>query len=134
MCGIAGYIGIREIESRAVESCLDLMRRRGPDDRAARHWVNPSGRHVHLLFTRLSIIDLDPRANQPFNLGADWIVFNGEMYNYVERRAELEAAGRRFRTRSDTEVLLAALQVHGWDALDRCEGMWAFGVYSERDG
>ena len=134
MCGIAGYFGTREIDARAVESCLDLMRRRGPDDRAARHWVNPAGRHVHLLFTRLSIIDLDPRSNQPFNLGTDWIVFNGEMYNYVERRAELEAAGRQFRTRSDTEVLLAALQVHGWEALDRCEGMWAFGVYSERDG
>ena len=134
MCGIAGYIGTRELGVHAIDGCLDVMRRRGPDDRAARHWVNPAGRHVYLLFARLSIIDLDRRSNQPLRVDDDWIVFNGELYNYVERRAALEQAGRQFRTKSDTEVMLASLHDHGWDSLDRCEGMWAFGVYSERDG
>ena len=134
MCGIAGYIGTQELGPRVIENCLAVMRRRGPDDRAARHWINPQGRHVHLLFTRLSIIDLDARSNQPMRVDDDWIVFNGELYNYVERRAALEQAGRRFHTKSDTEVMLASLQDQGWESLDRCEGMWAFGVYSERDG
>ena len=134
MCGIAGYIGTREIPPAAIEACLVAMRRRGPDSRAARHWINPAGRHVNLLFARLSIIDLDPRSNQPLGGGGDWIVFNGEMYNYVERRAALEAAGREFHTRSDTEVMLATLQEQGPDGLDRCEGMWAFARYRESDG
>jgi asparagine synthase (glutamine-hydrolysing) len=134
MCGIAGYIGTREIRPAAVETCLDAMYRRGPDQRAARHWVNSAGRHVHLLFTRLSIIDLDVRSNQPLQVDDQWIVFNGELYNYVEQRDALASAGRAFRTRSDTEVMLAALRDRGWNALDDCEGMWAFGVYSERDG
>ena len=134
MCGIAGYIGTREIGPSAVDLCLDEMRRRGPDDRAARHWVNSAGKHVYLLFTRLSIIDLDARSNQPLGVDGDWIVFNGELYNYVERRAELEKQGREFQTRSDTEVMLASLRDQGLDSLDHCEGMWAFGVYSERDG
>ena len=134
MCGIAGYIGTRELGEAVVQTCLAAMRRRGPDDRAARHWVNAAGRHVHLLFTRLSIIDLDARANQPLCVDDDWIVFNGELYNYVERRAALQEAGRRFHTRSDTEVMLASLSDQGWESLDRCEGMWAFGVYSEGDG
>ena len=134
MCGIAGYIGTREIGPAAVETCLDAMRRRGPDQRAARHWVNAAGRHVHLLFTRLSIIDLDARSSQPLQVDDDWIVFNGELYNYVEQRDALAAAGRGFRTRSDTEVMLAGLRDRGWEALDDCEGMWAFGVYSQGDG
>ena len=134
MCGIAGYIGTREMGQAAVETCLDAMRRRGPDQRAARHWVNVAGRHVHLLFTRLSIIDLEARSSQPMQVDDDWIVFNGELYNYVEQRDALAAAGRGFRTRSDTEVMLAGLRDRGWEALDDCEGMWAFGVYSQGDG
>lgn len=134
MCGIAGYIGTQELGPSLIENCLAVMRRRGPDDRAARHWINSQGRHVHLLFTRLSIIDLEARSNQPMRVNDDWIVFNGELYNYVERRTVLEQAGRRFHTKSDTEVMLASLQDQGWESLDRCEGMWAFGVYSERDG
>lgn len=134
MCGIAGYIGSREINQRELDTCLDAMRRRGPDDRASRHWVNRAGKHVHLLFTRLSIIDLDARSNQPLEVDGDWIVFNGELYNYVERRDDLAKQGRSFHTTSDTEVMLASLHDQGISSLDRCEGMWAFGMYSGRDG
>jgi asparagine synthase (glutamine-hydrolysing) len=110
------------------------MRRRGPDHAAERHWTTPDGRHVHLLHSRLSIIDLDERANQPLRVGHKWIAFNGELYNYVEVRAELARAGQAFVTSSDTEGLLAAIDRFGWGVLDRCEGMWAFAVYDEADG
>ena len=134
MCGIAGYFGIQEIPPDRVESALSLLRRRGPDHAAARRWTGPAGRRALLLHTRLGIIDLDPRANQPFRAGAKWIAFNGELYNYVELRRELEADGLRFETSSDTEVLLRALDRRGWGALDAFEGMWAFAVYDESDG
>jgi len=86
MCGIAGYFGIQEIELRRVRATLNSMQRRGPDHRAHRRWVNLKGRHCELLHARLSIIDLDPRAHQPFAIGKKAIVFNGELYNYRELR------------------------------------------------
>ena len=134
MCGIAGYVGERELDWSRVERSLHLMRRRGPDAQDARHWLSPAGTHVYLLHSRLSIIDLTDRANQPFSSGSRWIAFNGELYNYIELRAWLRESGVRFVTSSDTEVLLRVIDVHGWDALDRCEGMWAFAVYDETDG
>lgn len=134
MCGIAGYFGQDDLPDERVQSCLRLMGRRGPDHSAARRWRNASGRNALLLHSRLSIIDLDPRSNQPFAGGSTWMVFNGELYNYVEVKSELEGKGRSFRTASDTEVLLAALESDGTAVLDRCEGMWAFAVYDEREG
>lgn len=134
MCGIAGFIGHHELPPARVEACLHRMRRRGPDDRTARHWTTPSGRHVHLLHSRLSIIDLNDRSNQPFNAGSSWLAFNGELYNYVEVRASLCQSGVRFGTDSDTEVLLRAIEARGWDVLDACEGMWAFALYDDRTG
>lgn len=135
MCGIAGYVGTREIPAERIAQTLHLMRRRGPDQAAAKHFETPAGRHVDLLFARLAIVDLDPRSSQPFNLDDGWIVFNGEMYNFVELRAELERAGFGFRTTSDTEVLLRALRHFGpRTALDKAEGMWAFAAYDEKSG
>jgi asparagine synthase (glutamine-hydrolysing) len=134
MCGIAGYFGSSEIDRARIERCLDLMKRRGPDFSACRHWVNPADRQVYLLHSRLSIIDLDERAHQPFQYGSKWMVYNGELYNYLELRKDLSASGQRFTTESDTEVLLRVIAEPGWDALDRCEGMWAFAVYDEADG
>lgn len=134
MCGIAGYFGLNELDPERLQACLALMRRRGPDYAAYRSWTNPAGRNVYLLHSRLSIIDLDPRANQPFQVGSKWLVYNGELYNYLEVRRDLEAQGGRFTTESDTEVLLSALDRQGWSALDRCEGMWAFAAYDEAGG
>lgn len=134
MCGIAGYSGARQIASDRIDGCLSLMRRRGPDHQAARHWVTPAGQHVHLLHSRLNIIDLDARANQPLKVDGRSIVYNGELYNYLELRRELTARGHVFATESDTEVLLRAIAEWGTDALDRCEGMWAFAVYDENSG
>lgn len=134
MCGIAGYHGRSLISRERVEACLALMGRRGPDYRESRSWFTPGGTHTCLLHSRLSIIDLDPRANQPMMVDDGWIVFNGELYNYIERSAELEREGVRLRTQSDTEVMLASLRHTGWSVLDRCEGMWAFAVYDEERG
>src|SRR5437867_1492127 len=134
MCGIAGYFGSQEIEAERLQACLRLMHRRGPDHAAYRRWRNRVGRNVYLLHTRLSIIDLDRRANQPFNCGSKWMVHNGELYNYLELRKELETGGRKFVTESDTEVLLQALDTFRWEALDQCEGMWALAVYDDADG
>src|SRR3954464_11358340 len=135
MCGIAGYIGAAPLDEARVTRALSLMHRRGPDHASRKHFQTPSGQHVHLLHSRLRIVDLDERSNQPFQIGSKWIVFNGEIYNYLELKKELVAAGRSFRTTSDTEVLLSALQHHGVaETLDRAEGMWAFAVYDEADG
>jgi asparagine synthase (glutamine-hydrolysing) len=134
MCGIAGFFGLQRISESRVQNCLQLMRRRGPDDAAYRQWVNSVGKNVYLLHSRLDIIDLDDRSNQPFLVGSKWLTYNGELYNYVELRKVLEDCGRAFTTQSDTEVLLTAIDHFGLPALERCEGMWAFAVYDEADG
>jgi asparagine synthase (glutamine-hydrolysing) len=134
MCGIAGFVGTRHIPDETVLSCLKLMGRRGPDASGVRRFTAPSGRRTILVHTRLSIIDLDPRSNQPLNIGRRWIVLNGELYNYVELRSRLRDDGAEFRTSSDTEVFLTAIDRDGWNARDQAEGMWALAVYDEDDG
>ena len=98
MCGIAGHVGSAPIAEERVEYALELMRHRGPDHQAHRRFEVPGGRHLDLLHARLNIIDLDPRSNQPFELGSKWMAYNGELYNYLEVRERLEAAGAEFRT------------------------------------
>lgn len=135
MCGIAGYVGRARLDDERIERTLARMGRRGPDHRAAAHRERPDGQHVHLLHSRLSIVDLDPRSNQPFVRDGLVLAYNGEVYDYVERAAELARDGVVLTTSSDTEVLAAALR--HWplcEALDRIEGMWAFAAYDERDG
>ena len=110
------------------------MRRRGPDFADFRSWKGPNGRFASLLHSRLNIIDLNARSNQPFRSGSKWIAFNGEIYNYLELRKELFDPGVYFETESDTEVLLRVIEQEGWPGLDRCEGMWAFAVYDEDKG
>ncbi len=134
MCGIAGYSGTMSIPPARINACLTAMKRRGPDHQDSRSWASPDGRHTVLLHSRLSIIDLDPRSNQPFNNGRDWIVFNGEIYNYRELRRKLVDNGANLSTNSDTEVLLRVLQKTGGKALDACEGMWAFALFREQAG
>ncbi len=134
MCGIAGYFGTEPPPPERVERCLRLMHRRGPDSAASYRFTGSTGRQAVLLHSRLSIIDLEERANQPFRLGSQVLVYNGELYNYVELRRQLETLRHQFRTESDTEVLSRMLLQFGTDGLDRCEGMWAFAVLNETDG
>ena len=106
----------------------DTMRHRGPDETGI--WVS-GDRAAGLAHTRLAIIDLSPGGHQPMadESGLLQIVFNGEIYNYLDLRAELEARGHRFRTSSDTEVILEAYRAWGTDCLNRLNGMFAFALY-----
>jgi len=132
MCGIAGYYGPTEIPAERIRAALALMRRRGPDDEGHWHHACANGRHVHLLFARLAIIDLDPRANQPFAFDGGMLSYNGELYNYLELRAAMERAGTKLRTTSDTEVLAQVLAQSGPQGLARCEGMWGLAWFDPK--
>lgn len=129
MCGIAGYWGSAPPSDAAVARTLDLMKRRGPDDQQASRHDAGGGRAVTLLHSRLSIIDLDARSNQPFTIGPATIVYNGEIYNYVELRERLTASGTELRTSSDTEVLLHYYLLYGEDCVSHFEGMWSFAIW-----
>ncbi len=133
MCGFAGIYAPDGVSAEAGRSrVLEMARRlrhRGPDDEGA--WTEPDA-GVALAFRRLSIIDLTPAGHQPMSTpsGRWTLVFNGEVYNFAELRAELEARGRRFRGRSDTEVVLAAIETWGVaDAARRFIGMFAIAVW-----
>lgn len=130
MCGIAGfYSNFRASDSR-IQQTLNLMKNRGPDNQGSRIFVTKAGsKSVGLLHSRLSIIDLDPRSNQPFSIGTQTIVFNGEIYNYLELRKGLEKKGIPLSTTSDTEVLLHYFRIHREKCVDFFEGMWAFAIY-----
>ncbi len=99
---------------------MDALHHRGPD---ARGLTTVAG--VSLGHTRLAILDVDPRANQPYTSGPVRLAYNGELWNFQELRAELAAGGAEFTTTGDTEVVAAALAVWGAGALDRFEGMFA---------
>lgn len=114
-----------------LEAMVAAQRHRGPDAEGV--FVSPSGL-AGLGHNRLSIIDLSEAGRQPMSdaSGRYWIVFNGEVYNYLELRAELEGS-YRFRTRTDTEVLLAAYLKWGRSCLDKLIGMFAFLVWDDRE-
>jgi asparagine synthase (glutamine-hydrolysing) len=134
MCGIAGYFGRTPPSDMAARACLGAMHRRGPDGNGIFRHRHGSGQSVLLLHSRLSIIDLNDRANQPFAFGGTVLSFNGEIYNYLELRGALEQRGAGFTTQSDTEVLAQLLSGEGAAALGRCEGMWAFASYDQVSG
>ncbi|HEV8644091.1 MAG TPA: asparagine synthase (glutamine-hydrolyzing) [Burkholderiales bacterium] len=127
MCGILGFLGPQgSVQAQAFSAALDELAHRGPDDRGIF-----SDAEMLLGHQRLSILDLSPAGHQPMieaGSGAV-IVFNGEIYNYLELRKELEALGHRFVSRSDTEVLLHAYLAWGSDCLRRLNGMWAFAIW-----
>lgn len=134
MCGIAGYFGTRPPDERAVRLTLDRMGLRGPDRQRAVRLDAGGGRTALLLHSRLSIVDLDPRSDQPMTRGGTTVVFNGEIYNHPELRRSLQAEGEAFSTLSDTEVLLAAWRRYGEKCLDLFEGMWSFAVFDADTG
>ena len=133
MCGIAGIHGLEAFDglndaTRRVGLMVDALAHRGPDAEGV--WTDQE--HVVLGHRRLSILDTGEGANQPFVIGDDTLVFNGEVYNYLELRRELEGEGaHRFVTQGDTEVVLAALRHWGLErALNRFNGMFALAWWS----
>ena len=133
MCGIAGYFGSKMLGTSAVEQTLALMKRRGPNGQKYEKIVVNDSKACHFLHSRLSIIDLELRSDQPFHFNGKTIIYNGEIYNYLEVREELIKLGHQFVTRSDTEVLIHALDQWGVEALKKCEGMWAFALYDQKE-
>ncbi len=133
MCGIAGILALNHEPISGLERKLDVMNRllrhRGPDGDA--NWANPS-HSMGLVHRRLAIIDLTPSGAQPMTDGhGNWIVFNGEIYNYIEVRREL--GSENFTTSSDTEVILASYRTWGADCVNHLRGMFAFVIWNERD-
>lgn len=159
MCGIFGiwHHDGRAVDLGALERATSALRHRGPDDEGYLLVATRTGRtalcggpatpaalglprlsalageHFDLAlgFRRLAILDLSPAGHQPMPSpdGRHWLIFNGEIYNYLELRAELQALGHSFRTGSDTEVILAAYAAWGPACLRRFNGMWALALW-----
>jgi asparagine synthase (glutamine-hydrolysing) len=133
MCGFAGIVQLDGAHASPdrVRGMTRLLEHRGPDDEGY-HVDGP----VALGFRRLAIVDLSPLGHQPMASDDERfvIVFNGEIYNHVELRTQLRGLGHRFRSGTDTEVLLAAYQQWGTDCLARLNGMWAFLIHDRVRG
>lgn len=130
MCGIAGSFGPIVPDSSLIERTLSLMNNRGPDNNGF-YKENLNKNNLTFLHTRLAIIDLEVRSNQPFEANDCVLVFNGEIYNYLELKKELESLGHSFRTNSDTEVIIKSYKQYGRSCVKRFEGMWAFALFDK---
>ena len=133
MCGIAGYFqlnGPTEPDHDLVRRMVRIIRHRGPDEFGA-FFDDRCG----LGQARLSIIDLST-GSQPLSNedGTLWITFNGEIFNYIELRRELQSRGHQFSTKSDTEVIVHAFEEWGRDCLNHFNGQFAFALYDKKDG
>ncbi len=128
MCGIAGIVGTLDPEGKDIAAMLRALVHRGPDGEGI-HRDN----HAVLGHRRLSIIDLEG-GRQPLRNaeGTIWLVCNGEIYNYVELRAQLEARGHRFVTQSDCEVIIGLYEAYGDKLLKHLRGMFAFALWDSR--
>lgn len=161
MCGICGIFSFKHsVVPTVVQKMNQLLQHRGPDDEgylvsdteagvfsprkgnetiatlvnrlepvSEVHGIEPNLVFGH---RRLSIIDLSEKGHQPMTRNGNWIVYNGEIYNYIELRRELISCGHTFETESDTEVILAAYQEWGFDCLHRLNGMWAFAIWDNQ--
>lgn len=131
MCGFVGFTGHVENDERVLKAMMDRIVHRGPD---------MGGTHIKdgvaLGFRRLSILDLTEAGAQPMGNedGSVFVVFNGEIYNFQELRAELEAAGHTFHCDADTEVLVHGYEEWGEGLVDRLRGMYGFVVHDMRSG
>ncbi len=131
MCGIAGFIdstlGRQEAEGK-IQQMLESIAHRGPDAQGVRIEMP-----LVLGHNRLAIIDLSEEGNQPMEYFDAIITYNGEIYNYIEVREKLIAKGYRFKTKSDTEVILAAWREYGNKCVDHFMGMWAFALWDKKE-
>src|SRR3989442_4613299 len=129
VCGFAGWATSNVAEETIVRRMTDAVAHRGPDGQG--FYLSPDMR-VALGSRRLSIIDL-PGGQQPMSNedGSVWVIFNCEIYNFLELRANLEEKGHRFATKSDTEVIVHAYEEFGDDCVVHLNGMFAFAIYDE---
>ena len=133
MCGICGKLNFDEevnVEERLIKRMAATLVHRGPDDEGV--YVKNT---IGLGHRRLSVIDLSEAAHQPMSNedGTLWIVFNGEIYNFLDLRKELITKGHIFRSRSDTEVILHLYEDEGTECLKKLRGMFAFAIWDEKN-
>lgn len=127
MCGITGIISKNRIDKNIIETMTDKLIHRGPDGFGYYHGENFSFGH-----RRLAIVDISRAGHQPMEyLDRYVITYNGEVYNHVELRKELEAMGYKFKSHTDTEVIMASYDAWGVKCLNRFNGMWAFVIYDK---
>ncbi|MFZ5365200.1 MAG: asparagine synthase (glutamine-hydrolyzing) [Patescibacteria group bacterium] len=128
MCGIAGYITKNQVDEKVLIKMRDALSHRGPDD--AGIFISADNK-VGLAHRRLSILDLSPAGHQPMSSADEkiWITFNGEIYNFLEIRKELENKGQTFKSNGDTEVIIYAYKEFGTGCLEKFNGMFSFVIY-----
>ena len=135
MCRIAGIISpstpVPDLELKVREMC-NILKHGGPDNEG---FYSCAEKHLVFGHRRLALIDLSPGGHQPMSYADDryWITYNGELYNYLEIKGELEKAGYQFKTASDTEVILAAFSAWGSNAFRHFNGMFAFALWDKTE-
>lgn len=135
MCGIAGIIGNENlVKESTLKSVAESLAHRGPDDEGTGVLRVDRNKLFGLVHRRLSIIDLSEAAHQPMQdeKNGNWIVFNGEIYNYQEVKESLVAKGFSFKTNSDTEVILKSYAAYGDECLEKLRGMFAFALWDNK--
>lgn len=131
MCGIVGLIDFHSaVDAEEIRRAAATLHRRGPDESGV--WIS---KNLGLGHQRLAILDLTPTGHQPMTSSDERfvIVFNGEIYNFLELRDQLNETGVQWRSRSDTEVILAAYAKWGRDCVTRFHGMFAFAIWDQRE-
>ncbi len=129
MCGVTGCIVNEKLTYKKIEKTLSLMQNRGPDNQSYR-FFKFGKKFIYLFHSRLSIIDLNDRSNQPFSYNGVHLIFNGEIYNFKELK-ELYLKEFSFKTQSDTEVLLYMYIKFGKNFEKKLNGMWSFAIFDE---
>ena len=133
MCGIFGYVSLnkQEVDKDKFDNALNTIKHRGPDYQKS---ILLNGNTIALGHVRLAIIDLSESGNQPMVVGKYQVVFNGEIFNYIELRDELLLKGYSFHSNSDTEVLVNAYDCWGEECVKKFNGMWAFAIFNTVNG
>ena len=130
MCGILAYIGKEEFSLKKTKELLSLMKNRGPDNQEHLDF-NFKKKKILFFHSRLKIIDLNNRSNQPFIKFNKIMIYNGEIYNFKEIKNKLIKLGYKFETTSDTEVLLTAYHHYGKNFIKLLNGMWSFLIFDK---
>ena len=132
MCGISGFfLKKKNIPIKIINRTLSLMANRGPDNQ--KYLLRKvKDKSLGLLHSRLSIIDLKNRSNQPMIYEDYTIIFNGELYNYIELKKILKEKGHKFSTNSDTEVIIRSYSQFGEKCVNYFIGMWSFAIWDNK--
>ena len=134
MCGIVGYVSKSPIKHDAFSAMIASLGHRGPDDSGCQIH-HDSGSEIGLGHRRLSILDISMKGHQPMMLGSRYtIVYNGEIYNFIDLKNELKGYGYSFTTNTDTEVVLAAYDKWAEECVNKINGMFAIAIYDKHKG